>query len=122
MITLFNRKELTVTFDLNEQARLRKLLAEEGIDYSVKTVNRLSASPFSAGSRGRTGTYGQKTEGMIEYIIYVKRAEYDRSGVGVDSEIKEGGCVQEYLKRNHLLLIVLYIHPVGQPFVLSRRP
>lgn len=79
MITLFNRKELTVIFDLNEQARLRKLLAEEGIDYSVKTVNRLSASPFSAGSRGRTGTYGQNTEGMIEYIIYVKRAEYDRA-------------------------------------------
>ena len=79
MITLFHRKELTVTVDLSEQARLRKLLAEEGIDYSVKTVNRLSASPFSAGSRGRTGSYGQKTEGMIEYIIYVKRAEYDRA-------------------------------------------
>ncbi len=79
MITLFNRKELTVTFDLNEQARLRKVLAEDGIDYTVKTVNRLSASPFSAGSRVRTGTYGQNTEVMIEYVIYVKRADYDRA-------------------------------------------
>ena len=56
MITIFNRKELTITYDLNEQARVRTLLAAEGIDYSVKTVNRMSASPFSAGSRGRTGT------------------------------------------------------------------
>ncbi|MBQ8798439.1 MAG: hypothetical protein IJZ55_02610 [Lachnospiraceae bacterium] len=79
MITLFNRKELTVTFDLNEQARIRKVLAEEGIDYTVKTVNRLNSSPFSSGSRVRTGTYGQNTEVMIEYIIYVKRAEYDRA-------------------------------------------
>ncbi|MBQ8315566.1 MAG: hypothetical protein IJX95_07490 [Lachnospiraceae bacterium] len=79
MITIFNRKELTVTFDLNEQARLRKVLAEDGIDYNVKTVNRLSASPFSTGSRSRTGTYGQNTEVMIEYVIYVKRGDYDRA-------------------------------------------
>lgn len=79
MITVFNRKELTVTFDLNEQARIRTLLAAEGIDYSVKTVNRMSASPISAGSRSRTGTYGQSTGAMTEYIIYVKKADYERA-------------------------------------------
>ena len=79
MITPFNRKELTVTFDLNEQARIRKVLAEEGIDYTVKTVNRLNSSSFSSGSRVRTGTYGQNTEVMIEYIIYVKRVDYERA-------------------------------------------
>lgn len=79
MITLFNRKELTVTFDMNEQARVRTLLAAEGINYSVKTVNRLSSSPFSAGSRARTGTYGQSTDAMTEYIIYVKKADYERA-------------------------------------------
>jgi len=80
MITLFNRKKLTVTYDINEQARIRTLLAGEGIDYSVKTVNRLSSSSFSAGRRVRTGTYGQNTEAMIEYIIYVKKADYERAG------------------------------------------
>ncbi len=79
MITIFNRKELTVTYDMNEQARVRTLIAAEGIDYSVKTVNRLSASPISAGSRNRTGTYGQNTESMIEYIIYVKKVDYERA-------------------------------------------
>lgn len=79
MITLFNRKELTVTFDLSEQARIRTLLAAEGIDYSVKTVNRMSASPISSGSRSRTGTYGQNTEAMIEYSIYVKKTDYERA-------------------------------------------
>ncbi len=79
MITLFNRKELTVTYDMNEQARVRMLLAEEGIDYSVKTVNRLSASSFAAGSRVRTGTYGQNTDAMTEYIFYVKKVDYERA-------------------------------------------
>lgn len=79
MITIFNRKELTVTFDISEQARIRTLLAAEGIDYSVKTVNRLSSSPVSAGSRVRTGTYGQDTGAMIEYSIYVKKTDYERA-------------------------------------------
>ena len=79
MITLFNRKELTVTYDISEQARIRKLLATEGIDYSVKTVNRMSASPISTGNRSRTGTYGQNTDAMTEYIVYVKKADYDRA-------------------------------------------
>jgi hypothetical protein len=79
MITIFNRKEVTVTFDLNEQSRVRTLLAGEGIEYSVKTVNRMSASPISAGSRSRTGTYGQNTDLMTEYIIYVKKADYERA-------------------------------------------
>lgn len=79
MITVFNRKELTVTFDMNEQARIRTLLAGEGIDYTVKTVNRMSASNISAGSRSRSGTYGQNTGDMIEYSIYVKKADYERA-------------------------------------------
>jgi len=64
---------------MGEQARVRTLLAEEGIDYSVKTVNRLSASSFSSGSRVRTGTYGQDTGAMTEYIIYVKKVDYERA-------------------------------------------
>jgi len=79
MITVFNRKELTVTFDMNEQTRVRSILAGEDIDYSVKTVNRMSASSISAGSRSRTATYGQNTNAMIEYIIYVKKADYEKA-------------------------------------------
>ena len=91
MITVFNRKELTVTYDMEEQSRIRALLAGEGIDYSVKTVDRLSASPFSAGSRGRTGTYGQNTGTMIEYIIYVKRAAYERAKSAINKQRKGEG-------------------------------
>jgi hypothetical protein len=46
---------------------------------SDQTVNRLSASLFSAGSRVRTGTYGQNTDTMTEYIVYVKKVDYERA-------------------------------------------
>ena len=79
MIHLLNRKELLVTFKLEEQARVRDILAANGIDYRVKTVNRASPSPFSSGTRGRSGTFGLRTDAMYEYIIYVKKEDCDRA-------------------------------------------
>ena len=79
MIHLFNRKELLVTFKLEEQARVRDILAANGLDYRVKTVNRASPSPFSAGTRGRSGTFGLRTDAMYEYILFVKKDDYDRA-------------------------------------------
>lgn len=79
MITLFNRKELMVTFDMNEQARVRSILAEHGVDYRIKTVNRMSPSAVSSGVRGRMGTFGQSHDTTLEYIIYVKRADYENA-------------------------------------------
>ena len=79
MIHLLNRKELVVTFKLEEQARVRDILAANGIDYRVKTVNRASPSPFSSGTRGRSGTFGLRTDAMYEYVIYVKKEDYGRA-------------------------------------------
>lgn len=79
MITIFNRRELCVTFDTAEQARLRNLLADNKIDYSVKTINRMSPSAMSTGERGRVGTYGQDAGAMYEYKIYVHREDYARA-------------------------------------------
>ena len=38
MITIFNRKELLTTFSMEEQDRVREILAQNHIDYRVKTV------------------------------------------------------------------------------------
>ena len=79
MITVFNRKALAAVFSMDEQAKIRSLLAENGIDYRVKTVNRMSASPFAAGTRSRIGTLCQDPDAMYEYVIYVKKQDHDRA-------------------------------------------
>lgn len=79
MITIFNRKELCITFDMKEQARVRDILAANKIDYIVKTINRMSPSPMAAGSRARTGTLGQNTDTMYEYKIYVHKTDYEEA-------------------------------------------
>ncbi len=79
MLTIFNRRELTITFDMKRQAEVRDLLAQNGIDYSVNAINRKSPSPFSAGSRGRMGTFGENLQLEYEYIIYVHKSDYSRA-------------------------------------------
>ncbi len=79
MITIFNRKKLITTYDTKEQARVRDILAANGIDYEVKVVNRMSPSPMAAGTRARTGTFGQSQENMNEYVIYVKKVDYEKA-------------------------------------------
>ena len=77
MITIFNRKELFTTYSMEKQAALRQALADAGIDYTVQTMDRSSPSPFSAGSRGRMGTFGTPMERMLTYVIYVKKKDYE---------------------------------------------
>lgn len=79
MITIFNRKELCITFDMKEQSRVRDILATNKIDYTIKTTNRMSPSPMAAGSRARTGTFGQDTGAMYEYKIYVHKNDYEEA-------------------------------------------
>lgn len=79
MITIFNRKELIITYDLVKQAELRNLLAGSNIKYLVKTRNRKSPSPFLAGSVGRTRTFGENLSLEYEYKIYVHKDDYNEA-------------------------------------------
>lgn len=79
MLTIFNRKELTITYDMKRQADVRALLLQHGIGYDVHVTNRRSPSPLSLGSRGILGTFGESLQLEYEYRIYVHRSDYDRA-------------------------------------------
>ncbi len=79
MITIFNRREVCITYSMQEQGEIRTLLADSGIDYSVKVVNRKSPSPAGAGSRARTGTFGEDLSKMYEYIFYVHKDDMEKA-------------------------------------------
>lgn len=79
MITIFNRKELFVTFDLQKQAEIRQILQANGIDYQIKVTNRKSASPVWSGTRAYTGTFGEDLSQMNEYKIFVHKDDYEQA-------------------------------------------
>ncbi|MEE1015573.1 MAG: hypothetical protein U0M69_06075 [Lachnospiraceae bacterium] len=79
MITIFNRKELLITYDMQKQSEVRTLLQNHRIKYDIKVFNRKSASPLSAGMRAHTGTFGEDLSKAYEYKIYVKKEDYERA-------------------------------------------
>lgn len=79
MITIFNRRELTITFDMKKQAKIRDLLAQNNIPYRITVINRKSPSAFGVGSRARTGTFGENLNVAYEYIFYVKKSDYEQA-------------------------------------------
>ena len=76
MITIFNRRELTITDDMNERVRVCSLLDSSGIDYTLKTVNTTSAP---LGGRRGGNTLGVNMDYAYEYKIFVHKQDYDRA-------------------------------------------
>ena len=76
MITIFNRKELLVTMDINRQSNIRDVLSANRIDYKIKVTNLQSPSLFES-KRGRFGSFGINQNYSYEYKIYVNRKDYD---------------------------------------------
>ena len=75
MITIFNRKELLMTYDMKRQGEVRALLRDHGIECHVK----ICGVTRTAGSRARRGNFGVDLSKAYEYRIYVKRTEYEKA-------------------------------------------
>lgn len=72
-VTIFNRRELLVTFNMEEHYRVRDVLAAEGIPYYVKMDN------IGGDIRGELGNTGMNQMSSYEHIIYVRREDYEEA-------------------------------------------
>ena len=64
---------------MSEQAKIRDKLSQSDIGYYVRTINRMSPSPFAGGMRSRTGSFGQNMDLNYEYRIYVHKKDYENA-------------------------------------------
>lgn len=87
MINVFNRKEICVTYDMAEQARVREILANNHIDYEVFTKDLAHSSQLGAtagtvsigGMLKVDSIAGVDLHRCIEYRIYVKKSDYEEA-------------------------------------------
>lgn len=75
MITVFNRRELTVTHNMRRQG---ELLAQNGIDYRLKTRGQ-DDSLTRANVRARTGSAGVNPDYQYLYTFYVHKKDYENA-------------------------------------------
>lgn len=73
MITIFNRKELSITYSLEKQWQIRSLLSAHKIEYVVSTMGNF----WQSDSRG-VG-YKIPVRAQTEYKIYVKKKDYEKA-------------------------------------------
>jgi len=85
MITVFSRREAAVTHSMEEQARIRDVLACNGIDYTLRVVNRTSPSVVGS-ARARTGTFGVNMDYAYEYTFYVHKKDLDAAKALIGSK------------------------------------
>ena len=78
MITIFNRRELTVTMDLKSQGEIRSALSRHDIPYIIRTKNIAGGDVFGS-RRGQVGSFGIRTEASYEYIFYVHKNDYEQA-------------------------------------------
>ena len=69
MISIFNRKELLITYDMKIQSDVRTVLKNHEIEYKVKVKNILSPTPLRSGSRAHMGSAGIDLSKAYEYKI-----------------------------------------------------
>jgi hypothetical protein len=79
MITIFNRKEVCITYDMNRQAEIRNILQGADIDYVIRTKNRTETMFVRGGTRAYTGSWGNRQMMDYEYHIYVHKDDYERA-------------------------------------------
>lgn len=72
MLTIFNRRELTVTFSMKRQAEIREALTAAGINYSLSTRQ----DPATARGQATLGT-GGRSQRELEYVFYVHKDDVD---------------------------------------------
>ena len=79
MIHLWDRRELATFFELDRCRQAQAALDGSQIEYQVKTRDRTSPSPFSTGTRERSGALFQEAGASWQYTIYVKRGDLERA-------------------------------------------
>ena len=75
MLTIFNRKELITTMDMQRQANIRSILSANGIAYTVRTENLQGSSAIG----GRSGSFGVDPNYSYEYHIYVHKNDHENA-------------------------------------------
>ncbi|MBU5627430.1 hypothetical protein KQI82_10975 [Oscillibacter sp. MSJ-2] len=75
MITMFNRRELTVVWGMEKLNALRAALSEAGIESAVKAPG-LAADALN---HAQVGGLETRTPQRREYILYVAKEDYQRA-------------------------------------------
>ena len=78
VITSFFKREVYVTYSLEELSKVREILDVEGINYSYKVKN-LATDWSGSRSRDNFGSFGTNSNFERQYVILVKKKDFEQA-------------------------------------------
>lgn len=79
MFTPLNSRSLWIGRDLQQFSRLREALDTKGIAYKYKVNNHLSQWAGRGTMRGTMGSFGNPSEQMYEYEVFVYNRDFEQA-------------------------------------------
>ena len=79
MITIFNRKELCITYSIEEQARIRDLLSAHNMDYIFTSFDSASLISTVVQNSSCRSLPVMTADHQPRYKFYVKRSDYEEA-------------------------------------------
>ena len=79
MFTLFNSKSLWIGTDLTRFNQIRDALEHQSVPYKYKVRNHLGQWNGKGTIRGTRGSFGNPTEQMYQYEIFVYNKDFEQA-------------------------------------------
>lgn len=79
---LFNKKDVYIGYSMEELSKVREVLENQDIKYTYKVINH------SAATRGKFGSLGINMKYEKQYIISVRKDDYEKAKYLVNSVLK----------------------------------
>ncbi|MCQ4637300.1 hypothetical protein NE619_11250 [Anaerovorax odorimutans] len=76
---MFNKETVYQGYSLGELAKVRNVLAQNGIKYKVKTNNGSGGGSVTGGRRGITGPAGMQSRFERQYEVVVNREDAEQA-------------------------------------------
>lgn len=82
---IFNKKDVYMGYSLDELSKIREVLHEEGIKYTYKIMNHSESWTGRGTIRGYFGSFGMNMGYEKQYIVSVKKKDYEKAKYLVNS-------------------------------------
>ena len=79
MFTFFNSESLWIGFEMDRFNQIRDVLDNNSIPYKYKVRNHLGQFSGRGTIRGSKGSFGNPTEQMYQYEVFVYRKDLEKA-------------------------------------------
>lgn len=78
-MVIFNKEDVYIGYSMVELSKVREVLEKNGIKYTYKVVNHSGQWAGRGTTRGRFGSIGMNMNYEKQYIVSVKKNDYEEA-------------------------------------------